>query len=217
MTATCRYVCLEGLEGVGKSTQTEKLSEHLRKKGYRVLQSKEPGTPLSKLTMQLRGIMLDNQYDEELTVTARELISQAIRSIHLEKIIVPAMSEYDYIVQDRGILSGLAYGEACGNDPMWIAQLIKKITPPSLSRVIYDDVVYLIGDVDTGLQNAKASKQEFAAGDAIEKKGITFMKQVDANMKMYSSNFNTKEINIDGKNIDQVFQEILVNLDLENK
>src|SRR5271167_1025736 len=110
------YICLEGTEGVGKTTQTQKLVDHLRAKGCKVLQTKEPGTAHAPLTMQLRGIMLDKQYDEQLTAPARELISQAIRSIHLEKVVFPALSEYDFIVQDRGILSGLAYGTACGND-----------------------------------------------------------------------------------------------------
>jgi dTMP kinase len=103
---TAKYICFEGTEGSGKSTQTQKLVDYLRSKGYKVLQTKEPGTPLSPLTMELRKIMLDSQYESQLTMTARELISQAIRSIHLERVVIPALSEYDYIIQDRGILSG---------------------------------------------------------------------------------------------------------------
>jgi dTMP kinase len=121
-----KYICIEGTEGVGKTTQTQKLVDHLRNLGYSVLQTKEPGTAHSPLTMELRNIMLNAKYEEQLTRTARELISQAIRSIHVEKVIKPAYGKYDFIVQDRGILSGLAYGEACGNDIGWLESLAQK-------------------------------------------------------------------------------------------
>src|ERR1019366_42337 len=137
-------ICLEGCEGVGKTTQTQKLVDHLRAKGFKVLQTKEPGTPHLPLTMLLRGVMLDKQYDEQLTPLARELISQAIRSIHIEKLIVPALTEYDYIIQDRGILSGLAYGSACGNDPDWLLNLAHKVVPSDIminnAHLLYDSI-----------------------------------------------------------------------------
>ncbi len=101
---TARYICFEGLEGTGKTTQCALLAEYLRSKGLRVLLTKEPGTPLAPITMDLRGLMLDKQYDEQLTPLARELISQSIRSIHMEKIIYPAIQVHDYIIQDRGLL-----------------------------------------------------------------------------------------------------------------
>ena len=211
-------MCFEGTEGVGKTTQTQKLVDHLRAKGYKVLQTKEPGTPHAPLTMQLRGIMLDKQYDEQLTAPARELISQAIRSIHLEKVILPAMSEYDFIVQDRGILSGLAYGTACGNDTEMLATLARYVTAPgedALVDGVYDSIIYLKGDTSSGLKKAQQAKQEFAAGDAMEARGNSFMQTVSTYMDEMSQAFNTHTISVDGKDIDQVFREILLSLDIE--
>src|ERR1017187_8360897 len=127
-TCKARYIVFEGTEGVGKSTQTQKLVDYLRAKGYKVLQTKEPGTSHAPLTMLLRSIMLDKQYDEQLTAPARELISQAIRSIHMDKVVVPALLTHDFIVQDRGVLSGLAYGTACGNELDRIISLSEYIT-----------------------------------------------------------------------------------------
>jgi dTMP kinase len=212
-----KYICLEGTEGVGKTTQTQKLVDHLRSKGYKVLQTKEPGTAHLPLTMTLRGIMLDKQYDEQLTAPARELISQAIRSIHVEKLILPAMSEYDYIVQDRGVLSGLAYGSACGNDVDDIEYLVHYIMTPAEGRVsdsLYDVIIYLKGDTSAGLKKALQSKQEFAAGDAMEARGNSFLQRVSSNMDEHSQMFNTKTINVDGKGIDEVFADILRALDI---
>ena len=217
---TARYICIEGTEGVGKTTQVQKLVDHLRSKGHKVLQTKEPGTSHSPLTMELRNVMLNAKYDAELTKSARELISQAIRSIHLEKVIRPALEEYDFIIQDRGVLSGLSYGQACGNELEWLEDLSDRIAGEALTKFydeLYDDVVYLTGDVRKGLLKAISSKQEFEAGDAIEMKGISFMEKVNSNMREYSDWFEAKAISVDGKSIDQVFEEMLKALDLGNK
>lgn len=213
-----KYICFEGTEGVGKTTQTQKLVDYLRAKGFKVLQTKEPGSSHAPLTMELRNVMLNAKYDAELTTTSRELISQAIRSIHLEKVIVPALSQYDFIVQDRGILSGLSYGVACGNELKWLQDMADKITLETIDvpyDMVYDDIIYLTGNVSVGLHNAQNSKQEFEAGDAIENKGISFMEQVAANMTDYASDFNTTIICIDGKTIEQVFEDILNQLELK--
>ena len=213
-----RYICFEGTEGVGKTTQTQKLVDHLKAKGFKVLQTKEPGTQLAPLTMLLRGVMLDKQYDDQLTAPARELVSQAIRSIHMEKVIVPALLNYDFIIQDRGVLSGLAYGTACGNDLDRLISLAEFVTESArdhLNDGIYDDIIYLKGDTSSGLQKALAAKQEFASGDAMEARGNSFMETASKNMDELSGSFNTTAIVVDGKGIDEVFSEILAALKIE--
>lgn len=215
-----RYICLEGTEGVGKTTQTKKLVEYLKNKGYSVVETKEPGTPHSPLTMTLRGIMLDNQYDKEMTMAAREFVSQAIRSIHLERVIRPALDAgVDFIIQDRGILSGMAYGTGCGNPPQFLASLTEYIVGTSGLVVehpghLYSDVVVLTGNVGANTERALASKQEFATGDAMESRGNDFLTKVSDNMRDMSVMFNSKTVNVDGKNIDEVFADILTALNL---
>jgi dTMP kinase len=209
----CRYICLEGTEGVGKTTQTDLLVSYLRSKGFKVLQTKEPGSPHSPLTMELRKIMLDNKYDKELTMAAREFVSQAIRSIHLEKVILPALTEYDFIVQDRGILSGLAYGSACGNDVDFLCELAEYVCQDEKMESpfsLYSDLIYLKGDAEKGLSVAKSAKQEFATGDAMESRGNKFINNVSKNMDNMSQWFDgTHLIEVSNKGIEQVFQDIL--------
>jgi len=218
-----RYICLEGTEGVGKTTQTKLLVDTLKARGFRVLQTKEPGIDLVPLTMKLRGIMLDNQYDAEMTRPAREFISQAIRSIHLERLIVPNLYEYDYIIQDRGILSGYAYGEACGNSfsnlYLMATQNIDsadagKDILPIKPEYIYDSVIYLRGDSLKGLAKARESKQEFTTGDAMESRGNTFIEKVSKNMDEMSHRFNTVRIDVDGRSIEDIHDEILKSIGL---
>jgi thymidylate kinase len=76
-------------------------------------------------------------------------------------------------------------------------------------------VIYLKGDVTKGLNVAKSSKQEFAAGDAIEAKGLDFMQEVSYNLDRFSNLFNTTNVTVDGKNIEQVQAEILSIIGLE--
>jgi dTMP kinase len=215
-----QYICFEGTEGVGKTTQTKKLVDYLRSKDYKVLQTKEPGIDLIPLTMTLRGIMLDNQYDSVLTRPAREFISQAIRSIHLERLIIPSLSEYDYIIQDRGILSGYAYGKACGNDIEDLIkmaninvdsadQVVDDLYLPFAAEKIYDKVLLLQADPSKSLDRAKTSKQEFETGDAMESRGSTFISKVAENMLSLSQRFNTSIIDVQNKNIEEVHKEIL--------
>lgn len=218
-----RYICLEGTEGVGKTTQTQLLVDALRARGFSVLQTKEPGTSHIPLTVLLRGIMLDNQYDAAMTRPAREFISQAIRSIHLEQLIAPNLDKYDFIIQDRGILSGYAYGVGCGNQYGFLQQLANEVIDsadnnrsvfPTSASKIYDTVVYLRGDSLKYLANAKTSKQEYATGDAMESRGNDFMTQVSFNMDFMSESFNTVRIDVDGKSIEEVHNEILTGLGL---
>ena len=221
-----KYIVIEGVEGVGKTTQTQLLVDTLKSQGYAVLMTKEPGTPLVPLTMLLRGIMLDKQYDDQMTRSAREFISQAIRSIHLEKLIVPNLDQYDFIIQDRGILSGYAYGTGCGNKLSLLKQLSNEVVHaadndkdlfPHSASEIYDSVVYLRGDSKKGLAKAKVAKQEYAAGDAMESKGDNFMEEVSFNMDFMSESFNTVKIEVDGKSIEEVHREILAGIGLGKK
>lgn len=201
-----RYLVFEGVEGVGKSTQCRKLVSYLTDKGYSVLESKEPGTTNSPLTMSLRQIMLDKKYDEELTRQGRELISQAIRSIHLEKVIKPVIGKYDFIIQDRGILSGIAYGVCCGNSLQDIESLLKYI---DVDYGLYHSTIYLKGNVKKSLDIAVSSKNEFETGDAIESRGYEFMEKVSDAMDRYSKLFNNVEVvDVTDMAIEETHQEI---------
>lgn len=226
---TAKYICIEGTEGCYKTTNARALSDSLELMGYKVLQTKEPGTPHLSLTMDLRGIMLDGKHEAQMTVKAREFVSQAIRSIHLEKLVIPAFNSYDYIIQDRGMLSGMAYGIACGNKASDLALLMELVcndTKLSLVRKadfanmsvlyyeqawnIYDQIIFLKGDTEKGLQKAQAAKQEFAAGDAIESKGLAFMKTVDEHFSILTTDSkNVHTVDVTAKDPQIILTEIL--------
>lgn len=222
MKRNTTYIVLEGSEGTGKSTQTKLLVQTLRDQGFSVLETKEPGTDHAPLTMKLRGIMLDAKYESELTKEAREMISQAIRSIHLNKVIFPAMGQYDFIVQDRGILSGTAYGVACDNELSYITFLSEQAIGEEGKKMgldiynLYDHVILFQGNIAKGLARAQSAKQEFAAGDAMESRGLTFLEKVNKNFEEQARLFkNVSRIQVEGKSIEEVSQELLKILEIK--
>lgn len=185
------YVVFEGGEGTYKSSTMKTVADRLTNHGYRVLMTKEPGTPLLPITMELRKIMLDNKHDSELSPYAREFISQAIRQIHIEKLIRPAYSSglYDVILQDRGIMSGLIYAHACGVDAT-------PFTPRYLGQAgVVDqfhlyDLTIVFDRSKHSLDVAVNSKDEFGSGDAMESRGDEFHSIVNAKFKEYSNVLN---------------------------
>lgn len=201
------HICFEGTEGCFKTTNVRALAEAFRSQGYSVLETKEPGTSHSPLTMMLRGIMLDLKFENQMTRQARELISQAIRSIHVTHVLEPARKQYDFIIQDRGYLSGLAYGMACGNTRDEIDSLLNYIYQDEVDD--YDLIIYLQGEVEADLNRALDSKQEFEAGDAMEGRGISFIKEVEGYFyDLMKGRKNVVIINVVNKSREEILAEI---------
>jgi len=209
-----RLITLEGLEGCFKSTQTELLVKHLESTGANVLQVKEPGTHQLPLTMELRRIMLDDKYSDQHTALSRELVSQAARSIHLNKLVVPAINsgEYQYIISDRGVFSSVAYASALGHTP----ELIANLTDITHSQTGLDcksyDIIFLERDTAKGLETAQQAKQEFETGDAMEKMGTGFLDKVKDQFESWASDFNVSYVDVENKSKEIILSEIITKL-----
>lgn len=205
-----KYIVIEGCDGVGKTTLINNLENYLKAKKQVVLVTKEPGTENVPVTMQLRDFVLNNKYKESVTPLARELLIQSIRSIHIENTIKPALGKYDYIIQDRGVMSSIAYGMACGFDYEWLKDINNKTTNSDDSINIYDHTIYLQGDVLKSLSNAIDCKKEFNDGDIIESMGNDYMKKVEANFGFLIDKVNRLDaINVIDKDAKQVFIETI--------
>ena len=54
-----KFITFEGLDGTGKSTQLGKLAAVLRKAGYKVIETREPGG--TAIAEKIRKILLDSK------------------------------------------------------------------------------------------------------------------------------------------------------------
>lgn len=91
--------------------------------------------------------------------------------------------EYDLIIQDRGVLSGRIYAEACGHSPDDIQRLEDYVLSDFYHRYsdIYDHV-FIFHNAD-GLKIAMNAKDEFGSGDAMESRGNEFHEFVNSKFK----------------------------------
>jgi thymidylate kinase len=98
----------------------------------------------------------------------------------------------------------------------FLIDLMHQVAQPAPRRApaIYDKVVFLKTDPTVGLKRAKAAKQEFAAGDAMEARGNAFITHSSNIMEDMLDAFPHTVINIDGYTIEDTFAEILRSLEL---
>jgi len=116
-----RFLTIEGIEGVGKTTQVARLSEALSGRGIDHVVTREPGgTPVAE---RIRNIVLERG-DEALPATAELLLMFAARSVHLENHIAPNLRAGRWVVCDRFTDATYAYqGGGRGMDGEQIRRL----------------------------------------------------------------------------------------------
>jgi dTMP kinase len=99
------FITFEGIEGSGKTTQQQRLAEHLRARGREVVTTKEPGgTPLAD---RIRAILLDSS--SVIDPIAEVFLFAASRRQHTTEIIEPALARGAVVLCDRYADSTLAY------------------------------------------------------------------------------------------------------------
>ena len=100
------FVCFEGGEGSGKSTQSRLLRERLEARGYAVRLTFEPGdTPVGR---DLRRIVLSPETGE-LSDRTEVLLYAADKAEHVDTVVQPALDRGEVVVTDRYVDSTLAY------------------------------------------------------------------------------------------------------------
>jgi dTMP kinase len=100
------FVCLEGGEGSGKSTQARALHSWLEQAGHPVVLTFEPGdTPVG---VELRRIVLSPETGA-IADRTEALLYAADKAEHVEAVVRPALARGEVVVTDRYVDSTLAY------------------------------------------------------------------------------------------------------------
>lgn len=101
-----KFITLEGIEGVGKSSNLEYIQSLLEQAGKQCVVTREPGgTPLGE---SLRELLLEHTNDE-MSADAELLMMFAARAEHLKKVILPALNVDKYVLCDRFTEATYAY------------------------------------------------------------------------------------------------------------
>jgi dTMP kinase len=152
-----RFLTLEGIEGVGKSTQVGLLSKALSANRIEHVVTREPGgTPLAE---QIRQLVL-KAGGEAVPPAAELLLMFAARAVHLENLIEPNLKAGRWVLCDRFTDATYAYqGAGRGVDGRSIAQLetlVQGARQPDLTILL---------DLPVGLALARMQERGAAAGE----------------------------------------------------
>ena len=105
------FVTFEGIEGSGKSYQSKKLYNKIKKMGLPVIRTREPGGTNS--AEKIRKVILDDYFSSESKEKFKKntdtLLYLAARNEHIESKIKPAILKKKIVICDRFIDSTLAY------------------------------------------------------------------------------------------------------------
>lgn len=102
----------EGGEGAGKSTQINLLAEALRRQGFDVLVTREPGG--SPGAEAIRHVLLSGAA-EEFGIRMEAILFAAARNDHVEEVIRPALNSGAVVLCDRFMDSSRVYQGVTGN------------------------------------------------------------------------------------------------------
>ena len=101
-----KFITLEGIEGVGKTSNLRFIKELLESAGHNCVVTREPGG--TNLGEALRGLLLSHS-DDDMSADAELLMMFAARAEHLSKVIVPALQNNKTVLCDRFTEATYAY------------------------------------------------------------------------------------------------------------
>ena len=100
------FLTFEGNDGSGKTTVCKAICEELKKLGYDVVYTREPGG--SKIAESIRNILLDVE-NTGMDPRTEALLYAASRRQHLKDRVLPALKNKSIVLCDRFVDSSLAY------------------------------------------------------------------------------------------------------------
>ena len=132
-----RFITLEGIEGVGKSTQVAALSAALKLRNVAHVVTREPGgTPLAET---IRQVVLSAR-EETLPPMAELLLMFAARAVHLANLIEPNLRAGRWVICDRFTDATYAYqggGRALSDAPIrQLESMVQATRRPDLTLLL---------------------------------------------------------------------------------
>jgi len=123
------FICIEGIDSSGKTTQARRLASNLRRKGFNAVYTTEPSS--GKVGRLIRRYVLDRK--KRVPIALEALLFAADRVDHVETEIKPALENGKVVVCDRYVYSTLAYQGAAGLDLKWIEVINRFTLVPDLA------------------------------------------------------------------------------------
>ena len=202
------FITIEGLDGSGKSTQLQALSEELRSRGRQVVLTREPGG--TAVGEKIRPILVDSA-TVGLYARAEMALMFAARAQHVEQVIIPALQRGAFVLCDRFTDSTEAYqgyGRELGSAAVLALHMI-------LCHNIQPDMTILMDSVASA-SLAKARRRNLGIGDDVanedrfERESLAFFDRVTEGFRAIAQRDAHRVFTVDArKPFDQVQPLIL--------
>lgn len=162
------FITFEGPDGSGKTTVATAVCEELKKRGYEVIHTREPGG--IEISEKIRNIILDPE-NTMMDAKTEALLYAASRRQHLVEKVFPAIRDGKIVICERFLDSSLAYqgyGRQLGFDEVLEINLF------AIDRTYPDLTIYLDVDEQVGLD--RLSSRNFK--DRLDQESIDFHHRV---------------------------------------
>jgi len=178
------FICVEGLDGCGKTTQTKLLVRKLSKMGWDAVSTAEPSR--WKIGKFIQKYCLHSE--KRISPIVEALLFAADRFEHVEREIIPALNEGKIVVSDRYVYSSLAYQGATGLDLKWIEMINEHAIRPDLA--IFVDV-----EPEAVIKRLKPEKSVMENLETLRKVREVYVKFVEkGELVRIDGNKSTKEV-----------------------
>jgi dTMP kinase len=160
------FICIEGLDGCGKTTQTKLLTRRLAK-SYNAFYTAEPSRGSIGTFIRKRCLYAEKR----LSTVVEALLFAADRFEHVENEILPALREGRLVISDRYVYSSLAYQGAAGLCLEWIERLNEHALKPDLA-------VFLDVKLETVMNRLKSKRSVMENIETLQKARDIYLKFV---------------------------------------
>tara|TARA_Y100001970_G_C14256225_1_gene875621 strand:+ start:7897 stop:8541 length:645 start_codon:yes stop_codon:yes gene_type:complete len=183
------FIAIEGIDGSGKSTQIQELSNWLPTSGLmpkdsNLIITKEPGGTL--FGQEIRNLLLSHQTKIKPDRIAELLLYFADRAQHISEVIKPALNKNDWVISDRFSGSTLAY-QGYGRD-------LDKNLIINLEKIVCGETqpdITLWLDIS---EEESIYRRKHITNDRIEAEGIHFLKKVNKGFSIIAKERNWERI-----------------------
>jgi dTMP kinase len=168
-----RFIVIEGIDGSGTTTQSQRLVAELMQSGLDARWTCEPSDgaigKLIRAALEKRLFAADGVTLEALDWGTLALLFAADRLNHVQRFIQPALSQGAIVVSDRYTLSSLVYQSLTAPDGdaalPWISALNQRATSPHLTIVL--DVP---ASVAAERRRARGGPEELFDGNSLQER-----------------------------------------------
>ena len=168
MSSSARFISIEGVEGVGKSTNLKFIQQFFSDNSIPLYCTREPGgTPLAE---EIRNLLL-HRNDEKIDQMTELLLMFAARTQHIAEVIRPALGRGEWVLCDRFTDSSYAYQGGGRGIPM---EVIAGLESLALEDFRPDFTIILDLPVELGLERAQTRSEK----DRFEQEDLVFFERV---------------------------------------